>query len=456
MTEEPPEDIAQLANALDHEPEYRYLRLETLEDPAELNGLSRYKVGDLVRVPRTGGHWSLGVLTEVREDQMIEVLVRAQDTHEISFKELDAEAFAKSNPLKIGDYVELDAAPFWVAGLDDDGEILVLSKTGHRVDPREFKERLMNKLEELGVGETVRMSAVDKDRLLGKKRTPTQPIPIARPMAESPYVPIEQILRATTSVGLIAGNRETATVYGLKSPFAGAALHTNKGHNYKSWNEDGGCLFADASGRMYLGVFDQAGGMGSDKTERGAASAIAAQALFDEMQAFAERNKKIEDAEDALVSAAQKAHEAILARGKREVTTYIGAMVEKNRALIVNIGDSGCMHIGADGKHLASTAAMGVGRILLMGLGMPTKETIEHHTYKWGVRDGEYLIFASDGLFDSNLSEDEIGGIVFEAGSAADATRRLRDVVTSRMMSKEGKPDNLTILIVRVGESPAA
>ena len=337
-----------------------------------------------------------------------------------------------------------------MAGIDPEGEILVLGRAGRRVDPNEFHERLREIIED-DHEVTVQITPQERARM-ATENTPSRPLSMARPMGTSPYVPIESILRADSGYGLIAGNKETDTVYNLRSPLAKAALHTNRGHNYKSWNEDGGALFADADGRLFLGVFDQAGGEGSDENARGAASAIAAEMLFEEMQQVAESGGGHDEAEAALIRAAQKAHVAIVARGRGEVTTFVGAMIDAELAVIVNIGDSGAMHFSSKGKHLRSTEAQGVGRVLLEGLGMLRKRTIDHQTYRWSVKPGDYLVFGSDGLLDSRLTEAEIGKIISGAGDAASATRALRDDVSERMKTKKGKPDNLTVLVARVGD----
>ena len=429
---------------LDFEPEYRLLELKALNHPREIAAVDRYEVGDLARVPRTSGRWSLGVVSEVQPGQSVTVLLRASTG--LSTKELDSRLLAQCNPLKIGDFFYLGDKPFWVAGLSEDGEIMVLSRSGQRVDPREVR-RMMEDVIHGDAEKTVHI------RPKGKGRVPEgRPLSTARPMQAVPYVPIESILEASSQYGLIAGNKETATVYNLRSPVADAALHTHRGHNYKNWNEDGGALFADGQGRLFVGVFDQAGGEGSDETARGAATAIAGEMLFDEMQKVAELRASRDEAEAALVRAAKRAHEAILERGKGEVTTYIGAMIDADEAVIVNVGDSGVMQFDARGKHQRSTEVQGVGRLLLEGLGMTRKPTFEHQCYRWPVKEGDFFLFGTDGLLDSRLPEAEMGKLLLDAGDAASATRRLRDVVSRRMISREGKPDNLTVLVVRVGQ----
>ena len=438
-------ELASLEKKLDFEPEYRLLELRTLSHPREIGAVDRYQIGDLARVPRTSGRWSLGVVSEVEPGKSVTVLLRA--TTGLSTKELDSQLLAKCNPLKIGDFFYLEDKPFWVAGLSDDGEIMVLSRSGQRVDPREVR-RMMEDVIHGDAEKTVQISTRNSDRTPPEGR----PLSTARPMHSVPYVPIESILEANSQYGLIAGNKETPTVYNLRSPVADAALHTHRGHNYKNWNEDGGALFADSHGRLFVGVFDQAGGEGSDESARGAATAVAGEMLFNEMQKVAATRASRDEAEAALIRAARRAHEAILARGKGEVTTFIGAMIDDEEAVIVNVGDSGTMQFDADGKHRRSTEVQGVGRLLLEGLGMTRKPTFEHHAYRWSVNRGDFFLFGTDGLLDSRLPEAEIGKLLVDAGDAASATRRLRDVVSRRMISREGKPDNLTVLVVKVGD----
>jgi serine/threonine protein phosphatase PrpC len=446
---------SELENRLAQEPEYRPVVLARLMHPTQIAAASRYQVGDLIRVPRTGGHFSLGLVTERKDSGELVVQVHSQKSGKPSIKELDAVAVAKANPLKIGDFFELEGVSFWITGIDDEGEFVVLTDTGERVDPAEFRQRLEAAIVALDAADTVQMSASElrKARDGAKERAPTTPLPLARPMDGSPYVPIESIFDASSATGLIAGNKETDTVYGLVSPMAGAALHTDRGHNYKSWNEDGGALFADRRGRLYVGVFDQAGGEGSDANHLGAASAVAAQALFDQMRESARADHGPEEALEALAQAALRAHRAILARGHGEVSTFVAARIDETDALIVNVGDSGAMHFDAQGVLLDRTQPQGVGRILLEGLGM-TRENRDpqQESYRWLIAPGHHLVFGSDGLLDSKLDPKEIGQMVRSAPSAAQATRMLRDEVRERMRTKTGKPDNLTVLVVRIGE----
>jgi len=450
-----PEELEALAQRLDQEPRYQLLDLATIRDAADMTAMDRYKSGDLVRVARSGGGWSLGVVSERIPDDRLRLVVRDQTSGEIRIKEQSESSIKKTNPLRIGDYLQIATTPFWVTGLDPDGELVVVTHAAKRVLASELRTRIEGELRRgsRDGDRTLNLTPAELARLRSAPPPANLPASPGKP-APGPYVPIEQILRADSSYGLFAGNRETDTVFNLASPIAGAALHTNKGHNYKAWNEDSGALFADKRGRLYLGVFDQAGGEGSDPNARGAASAIAAQMMFDEMHRVADSGGDDKAAETGLIRAATRAHEAILARGKGEVTTYVGAMIDRELALIVNVGDSGAQHYSPTGQHLASTQQQGIGRVLLEGLGMIRKEIFNHAVYRWKVAKGDYLVFGSDGLFDSRMKAPEIGELIAAAGTAADATRKLRDVVSERMKARTGKPDNLTVVVVRVGEGP--
>jgi serine/threonine protein phosphatase PrpC len=322
-----------------------------------------------------------------------------------------------------------------------------VAREGQRVDPRELRARV-----EPGRG-------AEHDATL-QLQAPAATVPTdvatlrARGHMEArtgAYVPIERILAGAEVAGLIAGTDETATVFGLKSPLAEAAVHTDRGRNYKAWNEDGAALFADGAGRLFVGVFDQAGGEGAHAA-RGAASALAAELFFHAIRRVAEVGGGPDEVEAALHETAHAAHDALRARGRGEVTTYLAAMVDAREARLVNVGDSAALHLDAGGRCLAATVPEGLGRILLQGLGMLKKRHVEPRGYRWALSPGDYLVFGSDGLFDARLDREALGRLIVDAGSAAAATRRLRDVVRARMDAREAKPDNLTALVIRVGD----
>lgn len=432
------------------------LDLDSIEQPDQLAAPARYQVGDLIRVARSGSHPSVGVVVGHTPTGELRVEVEMSQGQS-GLKELGRDQVAEMNPLKIGDQFEFQGRSYWVEGLDAQGELVVVTGERQRADAHQLAELIRRQIAE-GHESTMRHPSFRDDdtgdslTLTGAMRVPA----LGEPAPCKPYTPIESIIEADPNHGLIAGNKETNTVYNLQSPLAGAALHTNRGFHYKDWNEDGGALFADRAGRLYVGVFDQAGGEGSDSNARGAASAIAAKTLFDQMKVVADQKGDADRAEAALIKAALEAHRAILARGLNEVTTYLGAMIDATQAVIVNCGDSGAMHFSAAGQHLRSTEEQGIGNLLLEGLGKqyPEGQSPDCRAYRWAVTPGEYLVFGSDGLLDTRLSREEIGAIIVRGGTAANATRALRDIVSQRMKMKAGKPDNLTILVVRVGEAP--
>jgi serine/threonine protein phosphatase PrpC len=454
------------------------INLLRFDDPDEITALSRYKPGDLIRVPRSGSRASIGVVVGQSQNGELRVEVEMQDGKP-GTKDMPADQVRDMNPLKIGDHFSFQGRLYWVEGIDDVGDLVVVSDNRQRFDAYLLSDRIRRELSE-GLEQTVRVPSIRSETdatvdmtasttdlsiretrdlarprdMLDDAHTIKTPALIPPDAVERRYTPIESIVDADTLHGLIAGNKETSTVYNLLSPLAGAALHTAKGHHYKDWNEDGGALFADRDGRLYVGVFDQAGGEGSDTNARGAASAIAAQSLFDRAKVLADTKGGADQAEEALISAALDAHQLILARGRHEVTTFLAAMIDQELAVIVNVGDSGAMHFSAKGAHLDSTEEQGIGNLLLEGLGKHYShgQGPDCRAYRWFVSRGQYLVFGSDGLLDTKLSRDEIGAIIARAGKAADATRALRDIVTQRMKLKAGKPDNLTILVVRVGE----
>ena len=104
------EDLSQLAKNLDRGPTYALLDLDRTRNPDEIDGLHRYRKGDLVRVPRTGGSWSLGVVADVEETDWVEVLVRSHEGGEPNVKSARCEGRARFEPVKIGDLLQLEAS----------------------------------------------------------------------------------------------------------------------------------------------------------------------------------------------------------------------------------------------------------------------------------------------------------------------------------------------------------
>jgi serine/threonine protein phosphatase PrpC len=429
------------------EPEYRTLDLGSLE--SGVNFAKRYGLGDLVRIERSRGPATLGVVVgwEKNGDLRVEV----DSDGEVLFKTLSARELRRQNPLKIGDRFQFGGNVYWVSGVGAEGELSVVDQAGRGTDARD----LASKIEQ---------AITEKKSELFAARAQQPDDSTSRPMRiTGRYQRIEEVGEGGDP-GIIAGNRETRdTVYKLKSPILQAALHTDKGKNYsKDWNEDGALLLADARGRMYVGVFDQAGGIGKgDPTARGAASKIAAECLFEKAQVIARSGAGLDEAAIAYLEALHEAHRQVLDRGFREATTFVGAMIDGNEALIVNVGDSGAMLFGAGGAHVASTVEHGMGPFLFEGVGLTHEDEDDpsrppkHDLYRWRVEPGQLLVLGSDGLLDAGLTKEEIGKIVSGAGDAFEATRLLRDLVKQRMGTEAAKADNLTIAVIQI-RSPEA
>jgi serine/threonine protein phosphatase PrpC len=267
-------------------------------------------------------------------------------------------------------------------------------------------------------------------------------------------VPIETMeLEPDAKRGLIAGDVETADIFLLETDLGRACVHTSKGVGYKDVNEDGGALFADEHGRFYLGVFDQAGGMGASD-ERGAASAIAAKRFFGHVRRLAIDEGDAETAVNAMRGAILETHRDLLERGFEEATTFLGARVDRAEAVILVVGDSGALLFRADGTPVARTRQQRLPpplpqNILTDAVGQSSGEpTID--VYRWSLVPGDFLLLGSDGLLDA-ATEAEIAGILRKYPDPAKATRVLRDEVYVRMKEHQAKSDNVTIALVSLG-----
>ncbi|MFO0727461.1 MAG: SpoIIE family protein phosphatase [Myxococcota bacterium] len=252
------------------------------------------------------------------------------------------------------------------------------------------------------------------------------------------------------ALGLVAGDVETKAIFSFNTPLFSASLHTSKGVGYKDVNEDGGALFRDEAGRVYLGVFDQAGGMGVGG-DRGAASAIAARAFFAHARDLAK--DPAADAAEALRGAALSAHHEIRRRGFDEATTFMAGRVAAGEAILLCVGDSGAMLFRNDGEHVHTTEKHRLPppfpqNILTDALGQSSGEP-QADEYRWRLRPGDFLVMGSDGLLDSALSVQEIGRVVFSAPNTGSATEALRAIVYEQMTDRRAKSDNVTIIVVR-------
>jgi serine/threonine protein phosphatase PrpC len=263
---------------------------------------------------------------------------------------------------------------------------------------------------------------------------------------------IEQLADPTARTGFVVGSEETPDVFEVDTAIANGALHTSRGVRYKTWNEDGGFLASDRSGRIYAGVFDQAGGMGSHG--HGHASGLAAAELLRSLRSIAPMREAGIMAEAAMKIAGMTAHRLLLMRDRNEATTMLGAFVDEDRAVIVSTGDSQALHFDKAGALKGSTKPHRLPpplpqNVIIAALGQSDGDPMQD-TYNWKLTRGDLLVLGTDGLMDAGLSRAHIGRLVSQSPTAAIATRALRNEVYARMDDRRAKPDNVTIVVLRV------
>ena len=142
-------------------------------------------------------------------------------------------------------------------------------------------------------------------------------------------------------------------------------------------------------------------------------------------------------------------------------TTLVAAVVRKNKATIVNVGDSRAYGINRTGIHQISKDHSLVQMMVDRGDLTPevaksypgknfitraigTEPMVLCDIFHWPVTKGDYLLLCSDGL--SNLMDDQ--EILFEVAHGVNkhqCCKRLLDIAKRR-----GAPDNVTSILVLV------
>ncbi len=300
--------------------------------------------------------------------------------------------------------------------------------------------------------------AAKRKRLILEAARPAARGPRPRAPSDAGFPPpLERFDRVPTPEhGLVAGDLETADIFGIRTATISAAMHTSKGVGYKDVNEDGAALFRDRAGHVYFGVFDQAGGMGLGAVERGRASAIAAARFFEGAKEIAEnaRDEGVERIALRLRNTAMKAHDDILRRGYDEATTFVGGRVTGRDAVIVSTGDSGVMLFKSSGAPVAVTQKHRLPppfpqNILTDALGQSSGEP-QTDAYHWPLERGDYLVVGSDGLLDSALSVEDFGRVLVATQNVDAATRELRQLVYQQMADRRAKSDNVSVIVLRI------
>lgn len=142
-------------------------------------------------------------------------------------------------------------------------------------------------------------------------------------------------------------------------------------------------------------------------------------------------------------------------------TTLVAALVRKNKAFVINVGDSRCYHIGEDGISMVTVDHSVVEMMVQRGeitreeakqhpvknlitRAVGTEETVEADIFEKELKKGECLLLCSDGL--SNMMADQ--EILFEVEHGSDRStccRRLFEIADNR-----GSPDNVTVVLLSV------
>ena len=142
-------------------------------------------------------------------------------------------------------------------------------------------------------------------------------------------------------------------------------------------------------------------------------------------------------------------------------TTLVAAVVRKNQASIINVGDSRCYHITSgsirqitkdhsvvqlmvDRGELTPEKAKSFPGKNLITRAVGTEPTIMADIYRQDLEKGSFLLLCSDGL--SNMLDDQ--EILFEVVHGVkkqNCCKRLLDIAKMR-----GSPDNVTSILVSV------
>lgn len=264
--------------------------------------------------------------------------------------------------------------------------------------------------------------------------------------------PVETLETFEDAITFVTRGNQTRGALPVATQELDAALYSSRGRGYAPYNEDGAVLFRDERGRLYLAVFDQAGGLGGKV--RGAGSGIAAERLAKGFRALAGAPDSIEACRRALVGAMEDTHQVLIARGEGEVTTGVAAVVSGDgRAGLATSGDSAAIRFDAQGRFVEMTplhegeGPFGAGCLThAMGL---YPEGPDVRFFDWVLEEGGLLVLCTDGLLDSGLDRDEVGTLLVDAPSLEEGVNELARRILRRMSMYRAKPDNLTMVALR-------
>lgn len=222
--------------------------------------------------------------------------------------------------------------------------------------------------------------------------------------------------------------------------------------------------FALSSGNMAFGVVcdGMGGARGGNVASRMAVDCFAQQVL-------PALNPGMEDAalRELLNRAAELANEALYKRSREDSalcgmgTTLVATVVEQNRALVLNVGDSRAYHLAPGAvtrltnDHSVVEDMVKRGKITpeqarihpqkhLITRALGADETVECDLFAADVVEGDFLLLCSDGLVNV-VSDQEILYEVLHGGEPDHCCERLLQITLSR-----GAPDNVTVLLFQI------
>ena len=177
-----------------------------------------------------------------------------------------------------------------------------------------------------------------------------------------------------------------------------------------------------------------------------------------------------EDWGERLVQAMQEANTELRqlmteqALGSRMATTMVAVVLQDDKAIIANVGDSRAYHWRNGFLKQVTKDQSLVARLLEEGaiteeeaINHPRKNVILHSLgsenspqidiYELALMPGEQLVLCSDGLT-RHVSDEEIAALVTEQ-TPDQATEKL-----IRLANERGGEDNISVAVLRIGEQP--
>ncbi|MBE6908336.1 MAG: Stp1/IreP family PP2C-type Ser/Thr phosphatase [Ruminococcaceae bacterium] len=195
------------------------------------------------------------------------------------------------------------------------------------------------------------------------------------------------------------------------------------------------------------------------------ASSLAVSTFMEELHARAHREMTAEQVCEMESACVQRANAVIFERSQQDDdyhgmgTTLVAAVVSPDAAVICNVGDSRCYHIGSEGirrvtrDHSVVESLIESGNITpeearthpnrnLITRALGPDRDIECDCFTLPFAQGDRLLLCSDGLI-VTMEDDEMLETVRSTSDGEQALSRLVELAKRR-----GAPDNVTIVLI--------